>query len=86
LIGESCPAIKGGAWAAGPLWAVDSQVDDSSVAWSSWWCSNGLYKKVTAASTVVVNAQQVIAQATNKRMELAQIGCPQVAYMCNNGA
>jgi len=33
---------------------------------------------------VVVNAQQVIGNAVNKRQELAMVGCPQKTLMCGN--
>ena len=84
MIGGACPAIKGGLWAVGGFWAADGAVDDSTVVWSSWWCSNGLYKSVITGSTKVLNAQQIIPQATNKRRELAQVGCPQVKSFCDN--
>lgn len=73
-----------GLWATGPLWNKDAAVDDVSTIWSSWWCSNGLYKNVITGSSKVLNAQQIIPQATNKRMELAQVGCPQVKSFCGN--
>lgn len=66
-------------------WGV-MQIDDDNVRYSSWWCSNGLYKKIylnsTPAATVEVNAQQIIGNGINKRMELALIGCPQKTLMC----
>lgn len=43
------------------------QIDDLDTRYSSWWCSNGLYKKLTAASTVTLNSQQIIGNAVNKR-------------------
>jgi hypothetical protein len=33
-------------------------MEATTTAWTSWWCSNGLYKKVTVAtSTTILNAQ-----------------------------
>jgi len=58
------------------------QIDDFDTRYSSWWCSNGLYKKVTAANTVTLNSQQIIGNAVNKRQELAMVGCPQKTIMC----
>jgi len=44
-------------------WGI-MQIDDNNVRYSSWWCSNGLYKKIylnnSNAKTVEVNAQQII--------------------------
>jgi hypothetical protein len=51
----ACPAITGGEWLAGggaQLWASDAAVDASTTIWTSWWCSNGLYKTITANATV----------------------------------
>ena len=66
-------------------WGI-MQIDDDNVRYSSWWCSNGLYKKIylnsSDAATVEVNAQQIIGNGINKRMELALIGCPQKTLMC----
>jgi hypothetical protein len=53
------------------------EIDDQQLRWSSWWCSNGLYKKITSSTAKEVNAQQIIGNGMNKRMELAMVGCPQ---------
>jgi hypothetical protein len=61
------------------------QIDDELLAYSSWWCSNGLYKKITSSTDKEVNAQQIIGNGVNKRLELAMVGCPQKTLMCGNG-
>jgi hypothetical protein len=78
LTNSSCVAITNtvtGATTANVAFGA-SEIDATTVAYSGWWCSNGLYKNVTANGTVVLNAQQLIPQGVNKRMELAQVGCP----------
>lgn len=53
-----------------------------NTAYSGWWCSNGLYKTVQSGPAVTLNSQQVIPQGVNKRLELAQVGCPNSKAMC----
>lgn len=53
-----------------------SRIEAATTAKSSWWCSNGLYKKVTVGGTILLNSQQTISATQNKRMELALVGCP----------
>jgi hypothetical protein len=64
------------------------QIDDATTRYSSWWCSNGLYKKVwldSATATAELNSQQIIGNGVNKRIELALVGCPQKTLMCGTG-
>jgi hypothetical protein len=58
------------------------KMDATATKYTSWWCSNGLYKKVTSAGNKINNANQVIGYGTNKRMELAMVGCPQKRTLC----
>lgn len=67
------------AWAATTL-----DIDDT--AFTSWWCSNGLYKTLTATSTGSQNGIQVWEVGSNQRLELALVGCPQRASLCGGGA
>ena len=53
-----------------------SEIDATTAAYSGWWCSNGLYKKVKTGGVLLLNAQQLIPNNQNKRKELAQVGCP----------
>jgi len=53
-----------------------SEINATTVAYSGWWCSNGLYKTVQSAGNITLNAQQTITDGVNKRRELAQVGCP----------
>jgi hypothetical protein len=66
-----------------------SEIDNLTTKYSSWWCSNGIFKKVTvitgAGQAVIVNANQTIHSSENQRLELALVGCPQGTTMCNNG-
>jgi len=64
----------------------ESEIDNTTTIRSSWWCSNGLYKKVTVVGTVKLNANQTIAAGANKRQELAQVGCPNPKIACATGA
>lgn len=69
LMGKAaCPAMMGSAWASGPVIAMAAaKIDNSATMWTSWWCSNGLYKKVTASATISMNSQQIIPSGTNQR-------------------
>ena len=81
----ACTALKSTSYnaSAGTTAFGVSEIDDGSALRTSWWCSNGLYKKVTvAATTIVINAQQTISASQNKRMELAQVGCPNAKVAC----
>jgi len=63
-----------------------SEIDNVNTIRTSWWCSNGLYKNVTTAtSAVTLNSQQTITSGQNKRQELAQVGCPNAKLACNTG-
>jgi len=88
MVPAACPALLSTAYsaAAGNTEFGVSEIDNGTAVRTSWWCSNGLYKKVTVAGTAVVNAQQTIASSQNKRHELAQVGCPNPAVACNTGA
>jgi len=66
------------------LWGI-SEIDNTTTIRSSWWCSNGLYKKVTVVGTIKLNANQTIAAGANKRQELAQVGCPNPKTACATG-
>jgi hypothetical protein len=77
MVAPACVAITNtvsGTDAAGNFGV--SEIEATTVAYSGWWCSNGLYKTVQSNGNITLNAQQVIPQATNKRKELAQVGCP----------
>lgn len=54
----------------------------ATTAYASWWCSNGLYTKVTGAGDNVSNASQPLFTSTNQRTELAYAACPQIAAQC----
>ena len=65
--------------------------DNTSAAalkYTSWWCSNGLYKKVTASTDSTINVTQPIMANQNPRIELAFAACPQITSTCGttNGA
>jgi len=58
MVDQACPAIAGAAFSV-DLWDVSAaKIDSATTAYSSWWCSNGLYKKITTAgSAVAMNSQ-----------------------------
>jgi hypothetical protein len=54
----ACPATTGDIWAAGPKFDnTNLALEAGTVKLTSWWCSNGLYKKVTGSGAKVMNAQ-----------------------------
>jgi hypothetical protein len=60
MVAQACPAVTGGTWGNGGgtdyIWDVSAAaLDVTQTVWTSWWCSNGLYKKVTAVSTSIQN-------------------------------
>ena len=62
IVGQACVAFKAATTgAASTSSATDGKgtaptgIDDVSTKFTSWWCSNGLYKKVTAAGDWTVN-------------------------------
>jgi len=61
-----------------------SVFDVVATAYTSWWCSNGLYKTVTALSSNAgtSNISTIIPMSNNKRLELAQVACPQTSANC----
>jgi hypothetical protein len=83
MVSGSCVALKGtaaDAWVA-TAWGA-STIDAQNDRWSSWWCSNGLYKNVTASGAVTNNSIQTLGYGMNKRMEFAMVGCPQKSTLC----
>jgi len=57
--------------------------ETGNAAYTSWWCSNGLYKNVTTAtSATTINTSTMINTSTNQRKELAQVACPQISAWC----
>lgn len=89
MVSSACPAIINASYASGAgaqAWGT-SEIDNVNTQYSSWWCSNGIYKKVTTAgSAVELNANQELTGSQNARLELALVGCPQGATMCNSGS
>jgi hypothetical protein len=87
-----CPAIKNTAFTTtgtGGAATTDfgqGALDDATVAWSSWWCSNGLYKTVTSGTAGLLNGTQLFLSGSNQRRELARVGCPQKAAFCGKTA
>jgi len=61
-----------------------STFDVVVAAYSSWWCSNGLYKTVTDITSAAgaSNISTIIPFSNNKRLELAQVACPQSSGNC----
>lgn len=58
----------------------------ASVAYSSWWCSNGLYSRSTASTVATRNILQPLLGSQNQRTELALVACPQTKATCGGGA
>jgi hypothetical protein len=87
-VSATCVAIKSvvaGSGTSSSDWKTSfgqSSIDDALTAWSSWWCSNGLYKTVTSSTAGVLNGTQVFLSGSNQRRELARVGCPQKAAFC----
>jgi len=83
MVSGSCVALKGNAadaWVA-TAWGA-STIDAQNDQWSSWWCSNGLYKNVYSLGNVTNNSIQTLGYGMNKRMEFAMVGCPQKSTLC----
>lgn len=59
-------------------------IEDSDTAYSSWWCSNGLYKTLTGSGAGTLNGTQLFLSSANPRLELALVGCPQKAAVCGS--
>jgi hypothetical protein len=77
MVESACVATKSTyAGSAGTVTFGASEIDNTTAAYSGWWCSNGLYKKVKTGAAILLNAQQLIPNGNNKRKELAQVGCP----------
>jgi len=56
MVAEACPAMAGNTWndTAGAIFVTSSlALEETTTAWTSWWCSNGLYKKVTGSGTSI---------------------------------
>jgi hypothetical protein len=93
MVPAACPAMMGTYTASTGGPPLDSntnafgqsEIDNATTALSGWWCSNGLYKKIVSVGVMKVNSQQTIAMSQNKRLELAQVGCPNASVMCNTG-
>ena len=98
MISQACPALIA---ATGPTydvgtgkWGTYTLGLASTTAFTSWWCSNGLFNTVTAAgSDNTANGLQSFVnpikgtittalKATNARLELATVGCPQRSLAC----
>lgn len=85
---QTCPAMKSAGQAAGK---PGSLAFDNSIgtAFSSWWCSNGLYKRVVSnasSGTGIANTVQALAPSQNPRAELALVGCPQRRARCGGAS
>jgi hypothetical protein len=48
-----------------------SSFDLEATKYMSWWCSNGLYNKITSGSAGVANTTQTFQMNSNQRKELA---------------
>lgn len=60
MVSSACPAMVNASYASGAgaqAWGT-SEIDNATTIYSSWWCSNGIYKKVTTVGTIEVNANQ----------------------------
>jgi hypothetical protein len=53
----ACPATTGDTWDTGAFNNAALKLDDGTTAWTSWWCSNGLYKRVVSSGVMAINAQ-----------------------------
>jgi len=49
---------------------------------TSWWCSNGLYKHVTTGPAGKGNFIQTFSYNDNQRLELAMVACPNKTDLC----
>jgi hypothetical protein len=98
MISQACPALIAsvaptyngttGVWGKYKLGLT------STTAYTSWWCSNGLFNTVTSAGADnTANGLQSFVnpikgtitaalKATNARLELATVGCPQRSKAC----
>ena len=88
-VGQTCVAYADATVTAyNPTGTVDGKAvgtgfkTDATTAYASWWCSNGLYTKVTSNGDNVSNASQPLFTSTNQRTELAYAACPQIAAQC----
>jgi hypothetical protein len=88
--GASCVALQNTLTLAGTGasdWKAafgQATLEDGLAAWSSWWCSNGLYKSVASGTVGSLNGTQLFLSGSNQRRELARVGCPQKAAFCGN--
>jgi hypothetical protein len=58
MVAAACVALKSDTAngdSTASAWGI-MKIDNSDTKYTSWWCSNGLYKNITAIGTVVNNS------------------------------
>lgn len=58
------------------------EVDTATLAYGNWWCSNGLYRYITATNVGILNNTQPLLGTQNQRMAITFAAYPLFKALC----